>query len=1110
MVACPACPTENPDGARFCMGCGSALAAQARARSEERRTISVLFADLAGFTSRSETLDPEDVRAFLVPYYDVLNSEVTRHGGYVDRFLGDGIMALFGAPVAHEDDPERAVRAALRILERVPALGLDLHARIGINTGPVLFTAAAGQHDDSVTGDTVNTAARLQALAPVDGVVVGEGTYAATRSVFDYVALEPVPVKGRTEPVATYRATAPRARLGIDLTRGHGTPHVGREADLALLRALFDKGVAEGVVQLVTIVGEPGIGKSRIVGELLAHAQLHAPALTWRQGRCLPYGDGITFWALGEIVKAQAGILDTDDPATAIAKIDDAVPAGPDRDWLRQRLLPLVGVGASPPAERGELFAAWRTFLETIAEQTPTVLVFEDVQWADDAMLAFIEHLADRAQCVPLLLVATARPELFERHKTFAAGLPNVNQVNLARLTDAETAQLVGGLLGAVVSAGLLAPIQERAEGNPLYAGEFVRLLRDRDLLVEVGGTVALKPGTELPLPESIGALIAARLDTLPPERKAMLSDAAVVGKVFWAGAVAAMGGRDVAEVTEALHELARKELVRPARRSSMAGEVEYSFWHLLTRDVGYAALPRASRSARHVAAAAWLEGKAGGRVEDIAEVLAHHYATALELARAAGQSERAAELEEPALRYLTLAGEKAMRLDIATAVATLQRALDLAPTGHAGRARLLRLLGAAERANTNIAAALAHMQEAVVIWTASGDRDAADETDLGLQKLLHAAGDRRAGSGIDTIIERLEQEGPSELLADAYSTKQFYDTTQPWADRALAIAEQLDLPAVRQDALNMRGLARANRGDPGGIDDLRTSLGLALGQLRTRPAQAAYINLAWSLVPHDLVAALELADAGVAFDRSRGTQSSHIAAIRQWALLGLGRWDELLEAGEALVTSATPLGDRWTVRYAAAPMAIVLSRRGMAREALDIRRASSDDAYETRGLFALALVAPRMLGEMAEAERMLADAVVTWEHGDDGFYGCEVAREAVTLHRLDVLERLISLPERSMVSASHARTTWRAIAAESRGHPGDALDLYQIAAGGWRSFGDPYEFAHALLGAGRCQIALGRSRAAVPHLDEARDIFERLGAAPALAETNALLATAT
>ena len=383
-------------------------------------------------------------------------------------------------------------------------------------------------------------------------------------------------------------------------------------------------------MQLVTVVGEPGIGKSRIVAELLAHAQTRAPELTWRQGRCLPYGDGVTFWALGEIVKAHAGILETDDSDAATSKLEQSVPDGPDREWMRQRLLPLVGVDASSSSEREELFAAWRGFLETVAEQSPTVLVFEDLHWADDAMLAFLEHLADRAEGVPLLLVCTARPELFERHGAFAAGLHNDNRINLAPLTGDETARLVGSLLDSSdIPAEIREPIIERSGGNPLYAEEFVRLLKDQGLLVREGDTWLLTSGAEVPLPSSIQALIAARLDTLPAERKSMLADAAVLGKVFWAGAVAEMGDRDVSEVTEAMRELSRKELVRPARRSSMDGEVEYAFWHVLARDVAYAQLPRASRASRHVAAATWLEAKSGERVEDIAEVLAHHYATA-------------------------------------------------------------------------------------------------------------------------------------------------------------------------------------------------------------------------------------------------------------------------------------------------------------------------------------------------------------------------------------------------------------------------------------------------------------------------------------------------
>ena len=404
------------------------------------------------------------------------------------------------------------------------------------------------------------------------------------------------------------------------------------------MKGIFDKAVASSSVQLVTVVGEPGLGKSRIVAELFGYIDARPEFVTWRQGRCLPYGEGITFWALGEIVKAHAGILESDDPATATAKLDVVLPEGEERAWFRQRLLPLLGIDASTSAEREELFTAWRRWLELIAEDDPTVLVFEDLHWADDAMLAFLEHLADRAEGVPLMVVGTTRPELYEQHADFGNGLRNATPINLAPLSSEETARLVSALLDAsVIPAELQQPILDRAGGNPLYAEEFVRLLKDRDLLVRKGSTWELREGAEVPFPDSVRALIAARLDTLTPDAKSLLADAAVVGKVFWAGAVAAMGDRDPDAVVDMLRELSRKELVRPARRSSMQGEAEYAFWHILSRDVAYNQLPRASRAARHVAAATWIESQAPGRVEDLADVLAYHYATALELARAAG-----------------------------------------------------------------------------------------------------------------------------------------------------------------------------------------------------------------------------------------------------------------------------------------------------------------------------------------------------------------------------------------------------------------------------------------------------------------------------------------
>ncbi len=331
-------------------------------------------------------------------------------------------------------------------------------------------------------------------------------------------------------------------------------------------------------------------------------------------------------------------------------------PEVEEQPWLKARLLPLLGIETGGSVGQEEAFTAWRRFLESIAERDPAVLVFEDVHWADDALLAFLEHVADWAQGVPLLVVCTARPELYESHPSWGAGLANQTSIRLSPLTDADTARLVSGLLEqAVLPAETQQLLLERAGGNPLYAEEFVRMLRDRDLLDAHGG---LRAGADVPFPDSIHALIAARIDTLAADRKRLLQDAAVMGKVFWAGSIAAMGDQDRRDVEVALHELSRKELVRPSRQSSMEGEAEYGFWHILVRDVAYGQIPRGERALRHLKAADWLEGKAGERVEDLAEVLAYHTGEALDLVRATGQSIE--DIAPRARRYALLAGERA------------------------------------------------------------------------------------------------------------------------------------------------------------------------------------------------------------------------------------------------------------------------------------------------------------------------------------------------------------------------------------------------------------------------------------------------------------------
>ena len=406
-MICPSCGTENPDGFNFCGKCASPLdATPARSVAEERKVVTALFCDLVGFTATSEPADPEDVDKMLAAYFAMARAQIEAHGGIVEKFIGDAVVGVFGVPAAHEDDPERAVRAGLRIVEDAEELRsigeVPLQLRVGINTGEALVRlgVSAASGEGFLSGDSINTASRIQSVAPEMGVAVGIATYEATSVVFDYEELEPATLKGKSEPVRVFHAISPRARFGTDLTRTHDTPFIGREIDLGMLKGIFEKTVASTSPQLVTVVGEPGLGKSRIVAELFGYIDTKPDLIRWRQGRCLPYGEGITFWALGEILKAHAGILESDASDVAQRKLDVVLPEGDERPWFRQRLLPLLGIEATSSAEREELFTAWRRFLEHIAEQDPTVLVFEDLHWADEAMLAFLEHLADRAEGV--------------------------------------------------------------------------------------------------------------------------------------------------------------------------------------------------------------------------------------------------------------------------------------------------------------------------------------------------------------------------------------------------------------------------------------------------------------------------------------------------------------------------------------------------------------------------------------------------------------------------------------------------------------------------------------------------------------------------------------
>ena len=880
---------------------------------EERKVVSVLFCDLVGFTAASEAADPEDVRARIRPYHARLRQEIERYGGTVEKFIGDAVMAVFGAPVAHEDDAERAVRAGLRILEAIEELneadpGLSLQVRVGINTGEAVVALGARpeQGEGIVTGDVVNTASRLQGAAPVDGVAVSEQTFRVTERVFDYEALEPVQVKGKAEPVAIWRPLRPHARFGSDVIRTHATPLVGRELEKTLLIGTFERAAQQRSCQLVTIVGEPGVGKSRLCAELFGYIEERPGLVRWRQGRCLPYGDGIAFWALGEIVKAECGILESDSPEEAAAKLERAL-AGGAIPIGRGCSGSLGAAGRAPaePASQEESFTAWRRFLEGLAGDGPAVLVFEDLHWADAALLAFLEHLADWAEGVPLLLLCTARPELYEQHPTFGADARNATTDQPrsperrgdrpARLGAARAGGAAGGDAAGAARAGGRQPVVRGGVRAP------ARRPRRARWQVEV--------------PESVQALIAARLDTLSPERKSLLQDASVLGKVFWAGALAAMGARDPGEVEQALHELARKELVRPARTSSMEGEPEYGFWHVLVRDVCYGQIPRAARAARHRAAAAWIEEKAGERAEDLADVLAHHYQAALELSQAAGISEQTEELQAQAVRYLALAGERALSLDVEQAERQLALALELTPPGHRARASLLERWAHAAQQQGRLQEARQALEQALELNRGlCVGRPGVSPPGSG----FNGSGER-SEDAISEAVELLETQpaGPELVAAYYYTAGRLALTSRHTeavaaAERALTLAAELGLPEPAF-ALHWRGLARCELGKAGGLADMRRALELALDQGQGRETGVIYGNLAsivW--VYEGSQAALDLYEEAIAFCERRGITevALHSRTGRVVALAELGQTEQALAEAGLLADRLQPTGD--------------------------------------------------------------------------------------------------------------------------------------------------------------------------------------------------------
>ena len=841
VLICASCSSTNSPDSKFCGECGAALtppltppgaiarqsgpSSATQTPTTERRLVSVLFADLVGFTTMSEHRDAEDVRELLSRYFDAAREAVERHGGLIEKFIGDAVMAVWGTPTAHEDDAERAVRAALELVEGVDALGravgLELSARAGVLTGEAAVTVGAVSQG-VVAGDLVNTASRLQSAAEPGSVFVGEATYQAALKAIAFAEVGAVTLKGKDEPVATWRAIRVIGqRGGAGKTGGLEPPFVGRTEELRLIKELLHSTGRERKARLVSVIGIGGIGKSRLAWEFLKYVDGLAETIYWHQGRCPAYGDGVTFWALGEMVRMRAGIAEIDDPVESRRKLSDSVAQyltdGGERHWVEPRLAHLLGLEERSPGEREELFAAWRCLFERIAELGTTAMVFEDLQWADPGLLDFIESMLEWSRNLPILIVTLARPELTDKRPNWGADQRSFTALHLEPLPDPAMEELVQGFVRGLPPDGVTR-IVARAEGVPLYAVETVRMLADRGVLDPRGTTYELlgELGT-LEIPATLHALIAARLDALPAEDRTLLQDASVLGKSFTIEALAAVTGEQREALEPRLRELTKKEFLKQEGDPRSPERGQYALLQALIREVAYATLSKANRRRRHLAASHHLESLGD---EELAGVVATHYVEAF---HATPEGPDADALAARARDWLSQAAERALSLGSPEqALSYVEQALAITPEG-AERTALLEQAGEAEARSAKAEKAVAYLEEAIALHRARGDVAAAALATARLSRPLGGL-DRRAEA-----IERLEAalaalgEGGHELARAELCTRlaevnvflgsSASERALEWAELALAVAERHDLTKLLTEAIGAKSVALFNLG---------------------------------------------------------------------------------------------------------------------------------------------------------------------------------------------------------------------------------------------------------------------------------------------------------
>jgi class 3 adenylate cyclase/tetratricopeptide (TPR) repeat protein len=1116
-VTCAACGALNEPIARFCGECAAPLdaaptpdartavpaSAPVPAPVAERRLVSVLFADLVGFTPFAEERDAEEVRETLTRYFDLARDVIARYGGTVEKFIGDAVMAVWGAPTAHEDDAERAVRAGLELVDAVKGLGPSIQARAAVLTGEAAVTLGATEQG-LVAGDLVNTASRLQSVAAPGTVLVGEATHRAASRAIAFEAAGTHTLKGKPAPLPAWRALRVVAeRGGRNRAETLEPPFVGRDEEFRLLKESLHATGREQRARLVSIIGPAGIGKSRLAGELGKYADGLIDAPYWHVGRSPAYGDGITFWALGEMVRRRAGLAETADEATTRAKLAETVAAwiadADERRWIEPALLALLGLERASAPE--ELFGAWRTFFERIAAHGTVTLVFEDLHWADAGTLAFIDHLLDWSRNAPIYVVTLARPELLEQHPDWGAGKRNFISLHLEPLPAAVMRELLGGLIPGLPAAAMR-DIVARADGVPLYAVETVRMLvADGKLRLE--GEVYVPAGdlTELAVPETLTALIAARLDGLAPADRSLLQDAAVLGQSFTLDSLAAVSGEAHSALEGRLRALVRGELLALEADPRSPERGQYRFVQALIREVAYHTLAHRDRKAKHLAVARSFESLGS---DELAGALAGHYLAAHAYAAEGAEADALAAQARVALRA---AAERAVGLgSYSQAVRFLEQAVTVT-TDPAEQAELLERAGRSASVANRHEAAERHLRRAIEMHRQRGDRAAAARATASLGRALHIA--LQADTAL-TLLEAAQVEfadldaGPEKAalgLQHAWSVMLNGDQRRgvELADPVLEMAEHLDLVPIVVDAFRMKGYALAWIGRTAESlallragEELADKHGLVEALIRATTSRA---GVETGLDPRS---GLEIARAGLPLARRVGILMPNLIANAVFAALRVGEWpwaQRILD--EVLVEDLEP-SDRTNLLG----MSIFLRAvRGdpTEDEMAELERLSAGATDPARPLW---LLEERAF--LAFAAGRLSEAHADWREaieGSNSTVGLPLpARAARWSGDLEAAHEDLALYDAAGVhgpAPEADRQTMRAGIAALEGRPEDALALYREALQAWRDLGLAWD--EALCGMEMALLLDPSDPEVRAAAESAREILSRLEARPFL-----------